>query len=238
MPTLGELMEKFGSAAANHDDNDDAGDEFVPATRQNPAVGFDGHNKTASGGDAMKSLTDIYLTLTNVDMHKEASQAAFATEDDVNFAKMAEAMADAEAEEYVADEDGSDGSSIMKVAQEYDSAGRIMARGFFDEFNKLAGALDTAVSDNQMTDSSSSASTPALGTRGLPTLETNYAGSANHDQALETAGQAGKQVYLDSLKTSRSINAGAGTGDDPEAAALSLGSGSPAGFATIKDLQV
>lgn len=89
-----------------------------------------------------------------------------------------------------------------------------------------------------MTESASAASTPALGRRGLPTVETNYAGSANHDQAMETAGQAGKQVYLNSLMTSRSIGAGAGTGDDPEAAALSLGSGSPAGFATIKDLQV
>jgi hypothetical protein len=236
MPTLGELMEKFGSAAASQ--NDDAGDDHVPAARQNPAVGPDGHNKTASGGD-MKSLTDIYLTLTNVDMYKEASQAAYAPEDDVDFAKMASAMASAEADEYVEQEYvQEDEGGIMKVAQEYDSAGRIMARGFFDEFNKLAGALDTAVSSNQMTESASAASTPALGRRGLPTVETNYAGSANHDQAMETAGQAGKQVYLNSLMTSRSISAGAGTGDDPEAAALSLGSGSPAGFATIKDLQV
>jgi len=236
MPTLGELMEKFGSAADSN--NDDAGDEIVPAARHNPATG---HNKTASGGDAMKSLTDIYLSLTHVDMNKEAAQAAYAPNDDVDFAKMAEAMADAEATEYVEqdqsyNDDG--GQDIVKVAQEYDSAGRIMARGFFDEFNKLAGALDTAAADNQMTESVSAASTPALGNRGLPTLETNYAGSAAHDQAMETAGQAGKQVYLDSLAPAKSISAGAGTGDDPEAAALSLGSGSPAGFATVKDLQV
>lgn len=236
MPTLGELMEKFGSAAASQ--NDDAGDDHVPAVRQNPAVGFDGHNKTASGGDAMKSLTDIYLTLTHVDMNKEAAQAAYAPNDDVDFAKMAEAMADAEATEYVQQDVSDDEGSIMKIAQEYDSAGRIMARGFFDEFSKLAGALDTAAKDNQMTESESKASTPSLGNRGLPTLETNFAGSDNHDQPIETAGQAAKQVYLDSLAPTKSISAGTGTGDDPEAAAISLGSGSPAGFATIKDLQI
>jgi len=237
MPTLGELMEKFGSAA--NTTNDDAGDEFVPATRQNPAV--TGHNKTASGGDAMKSLTDIYLSLTHVDMNKEAAQAAYASNDDIDFAKMAEAMADAEAdqvveEEYASDDAGSD--DIIKVAQEYDSAGRIMARGFFDEFNKLAGALDTAASDNQMTESESAASTPSLGNRGLPTMETNFAGSENHDEGIITAGQAAKQVYLDSLTPTKSISAGAGTGADPEAAASSLGAGAPVGFATIKDLQI
>lgn len=236
MPTLGELMEKFGSAAAMQ--NNDAGDDHSPVVRQNPAVGPDGHHKTASGGDAMKSLTDIYLSLTHVDMNKEAAAAASAPDDDVDFAKMAEAMADAEATEIVQHEPGDDEGSIMKVAQEYDSAGRIMARGFYDEFCKLAGALDTAATDNQMTESASKASTPALGNRGLPTMETNFAGSENHDQALETAGQAAKQVYLDSLAPTKSINAGAGTGDDPEAAAISLGSGSPAGFATVKDLQV
>ena len=89
-----------------------------------------------------------------------------------------------------------------------------------------------------MTESPSKASTPALGNRGLPTMETNFAGSDNHDQPMETAGAAAKQVYLDSLAPTKSISAGAGTGDDPEAAAISLGSGSPAGFATVKDLQI
>lgn len=32
-------------------------------------------------------------------------------------------------------------SDLMKVAAEYDAAGRIMARGFVEEFNKLALAL-------------------------------------------------------------------------------------------------
>jgi len=234
MPTLGELMEKFGSAADSS--NNDAGDEFVPAARHNPA---EGHNKTASGGDAMKSLTDIYLSLTHVDMNKEAAQAAYAPNDDVDFAKMAEAMADAEATEYVQQDNSpsDDDGGILKVAQEYDSAGRIMARGFFDEFQKLAGALDTAAADNQMTESVSAASTPALGNRGLPTMETNFAGSQDHDEPMETAGMAAKQVYLDSLAPTKSISAGM-TGDDPEAAAISLGSGSPAGFATVKDLQI
>jgi hypothetical protein len=33
-------------------------------------------------------------------------------------------------------------SEIEKVASEYDAAGRIMARGFQDELNKLAASMD------------------------------------------------------------------------------------------------
>lgn len=234
MSTLGDLMEQF--AAASPAQEKTASSSTI---NQYPSVGFDGQHKTASEGNSMKSLTDIYLMLDNTNMNKEASQAAHASDDDVDFAKMAGAMADAEADQYMDEQvDDQDDGSIMKIAAEYDSAGRIMARGFFDEFNKLAGALDTAVADNQMTESVSRSSAPALGNRGLPTMETNFAGSENHDRPMETAGQAAKQVYLDSLAPTRTISAGAGTGDDPEAAAISLGSGSPAGFATVRDLQV
>ena len=234
MATLGDLLNQFGHADT---EIEEPGVEKF-ASDNNFAVEDDG--QIASGGENMKSLTDIYLAMADTDFDKEAGVAAGAPEyqeeyvqedEGDDFAKMAEAIAYAEADEIV-EEDG----NIVKVAQEYDSAGRIMARGFFDEFNKLAGAMDTDVSSNQMTESPSAASTPALGNRGLPTVETNFAGNDAHDGQIETAGPAGKQVYKDVLKPAKTIAAGM-TGDDPEAAAISLGGGSPAGFATVKDLQ-
>lgn len=234
MSTLGELMNQFSGAAANEDPT--GGDHVAPDNN----TANDGQTKLASGGEEMKSLTDIYMAMAETDFAKEASEAAslpFVEEPTVDeaddFAKMAEAIAEAEATEIVQEE-----GDIIKIAAEYDSAGRIMARGFYDEFMKLAGAMDTDVSPNQMTESTSDASTPALGDRGLPTVETNFAGSDAHDGKIETAQSTvnPKQVYQDSLKPKKSMSAGSGTGDDPEAAAVSLGQGSPAGFATVKDL--
>ncbi|HYU26347.1 MAG TPA: hypothetical protein VEO74_14155, partial [Thermoanaerobaculia bacterium] len=93
--------------------------------------------------------------------------------------------------------------------------------------------LHTEAAPNRHTESESEAKTPALGERGLPTIETNFAGSPNHDQPISTKG--GKDVYRDSLATSKRIKAGV-TGDDPEAAAISMGGGAPMGFATVRDL--
>lgn len=236
MSTLGDLLNQFGQA----DSEIDLGVEKI-ASENNFAVEDDG--QIASGGENMKSLTDIYMAMAETDFDKEASVAAgvpeyqeeFVADDGDDFAKIAEAIASAEADEYI-EEEAEEAGGILKVAAEYDSAGRIMARGFFDEFNKLAGAMDTDVSSNQMTESVSAASTPALGNRGLPTVETNFAGNEAHDGQIETAGPSGKQVYKDVLKPAKTIAAGM-TGDDPEAAAISLGGGSPAGFATVKDLQ-
>lgn len=228
MATLGELMEKFGAAADNETPN--AGGDFVP---ENPIVD-EGTTKLASGGGTMQSLQQIYMSIADQDQIKEASVAAgIPDDDDEAFAKMASALADAEVEDQMQDET----PDIIKIASEYDAAGRIMARGFYDEFNKLAGNMDTDVSLNQMTESPSAASTPALGDRGLPTVETNFAGNDAHDKNIETTGPGPKQVYQNALKTQKTISAGQGTGDDPEAAAISLGGGSPAGFATIRDLQ-
>lgn len=126
---------------------------------------------------------------------------------------------------------------LIKQAEEEDAAGRIMARGFFDEFYKLAEGIATTAPDNQMTESESTAKTPALGERGLPTLETNFAGTANHDERMTTSGTAPKTNYADSLAPTKTISAGQGTGTDPEAAAIGLGGGSPLGFATVRDLQ-
>lgn len=223
MATLGELMEKFASAA-----------EEEPAA-PNPEPAITGHEKTASGGEGMKSLTDIYLQLAETDLEKEASVTAQVPDQEADFAKMAEQIAEAEAAEVVSSQ-ADDQVDIVKVAAEYDAAGRIMARGFFAEFNKLAGNMDTEVTPNQDVDSESKAQTPALGERGLPTVETNFAGSENHDQKMDTTGPGPKQVYKESLKPSGSIAAGA-TKDDPEALAEQLGGGSVGGgFATVKDL--
>ncbi|MBP9826355.1 MAG: hypothetical protein KBF21_19160 [Thermoanaerobaculia bacterium] len=230
--TLADLMSKFASAS----DSDHDSATGAPPARKPAATGGD-HTKLASGGEPMHSLASIYLTLTDQDHVKQAAARAPApaqTEDDVDFAAMAEKIAEAEAtEEVEAEDDG----SIVKVAQEYDAAGRIMARGFFDEFYKLAEGIATTAPDNQMTESESTAKTPALGERGLPTLETNFAGTANHDERMTTSGTAPKTNYADSLAPTKTISAGQGTGTDPEAAAIGLGGGSPLGFATVRDLQ-
>lgn len=233
MPSLSELMEKFGSAPEN---------ESPPAGDAVPDESYaveNGQTKIASPGEGtMDTLQDIYLSLADSDLQKQASVAAGAPEEDIDFAKIAEAMADAEADEVIegAQYEVEEDTDIIKIAAEYDSAGRIMARGFYDEFMKLAGNMDTDVSPNQMTESPSAASTPALGNRGLPTVETNFAGTEQHDKSIETTGPGPKQVYANTLKPSKTISAGQGTGDDPEAMAISHGGGSPAGFATVRDL--
>ena len=217
MPTLNDLMSKFASV-------DDAESPTL-FSDDDSVVQDSSHTKIASEGEGMKSLTDIYMALNESDMHKTAAAVANVPQqyedDDIDFAKLAADMADAEVEEYVQDDSG----DLMKVAAEYDSAGRIMARGFYDEFMKLAGALDTEVTDNQMTESPSQASTPSLGERALPTVATNFAGNDAHDQKIETAGMEPKKVYADSLKPTKTISAGQGTGDNPEAAIASLSGG-------------
>lgn len=238
MPTLNELFQAFGGEAAEHDK--------LATERDGNCATPGGATKTASEGSTMNSLHDIYSALAAQDLTKEAAVAAQVPEGDdvdVDFAKMAAAIADAEAGEIVdagddvGDEEPSE-DEIMKVASEYDAAGRIMARGFYDEFQKLAGNLDTDVTPNQMTESPSAASTPALGDRGLPTVPTNFAGSDSHDKKMETGSGSGvnpKDVYKDALKEQKAITPGV-TGDKPFAAAQSMpGLG---GFATIRNINV
>jgi hypothetical protein len=219
MPTLGSLIEKFASAAGENGSS--------TAINESPSAAPDsGETKTASGGgNNMTSLADIFMHLT--DMDKTASEAAGAPQDNVDFAKVAEQLAEAEASTVVEED-----QDMIKVAAEYDAAGRIIARGFFDEFMKLAASVTTEAS-NQNTETETAAKTPALGERGLPTVETNYAGSPNHDQPIDT--KTGRDAYKDSLAPAKKIDAGV-TGTDPEAAAISIGQGSPAGFATVRDL--
>lgn len=232
MSTLNDLFQKFASAQG----------EPTP-TPASPAVVGNGHNKLA-GESNMNSLADIYLAISGQDHHvKEAAAAHVPTQEPANddeaadFAKMAGILAEQEAIEQ--DGQQQEEYDMIKVAQEYDSAGRIMARGFYDEFCKLAAGVTTEP-DNQNTESESAAKTPALGERGLPTLETNYAGTVDTStpgRQPQMNGPEPKKVYADSLETTKTISAGQGTGDDPEAAAIALGGGSPIGFATIRDLQ-
>lgn len=219
MPTLGDLLNKF-SAAAGSDDNNDSD--------YSHAAGG-GETKTASeGGTTVNSLADIYLSMTQLD--KTASVVADVPQyDEPDLMKIAEQLAEAEASDLIAD-DYTEVPDMVKVAAEYDAAGRLMARGFYDEFMKLA--MHTS-SDNTDVDSPSAAKTAPLGDRGVPVMKTNFAGSKNHDEPMNTRG--GRDVYKNSLRPKKSIHAGV-TGDDPEAAAISLGGGSPAGFATVKDL--
>jgi hypothetical protein len=234
MPTLGELVTKFRNDAGQ----DGAGAKTTPnPDAQLNAALEDGTTKTASAGGAQMTLQDIYLQM--IDLDKTAATAAGAPPGNAEptpeeLAAAAEKLAADEAAAQLAAGGGEEPAEyIMKVAAEYDSAGRIMARGFYDEFCKLAASVHTEAAPNQHTESGSAAKTPALGDRGLPTMETNFAGSPNHDQPISTKG--GKEVYKDSLATSKKIKAGV-TGDDPEAAALSLGGGAPLGFATVRDL--
>jgi hypothetical protein len=245
MPTLNDLMNKFASVQDAEPNEFETGGDFAP--ENDFAVDNDGTTKIASGGDTMNTLQDIYMQIADQDMSKQAHVAAdvpyygeeyveYEDDENVDFAKMAEAMAGAEADEYIESEYEDEGNDIVKVASEYDAAGRIMARGFYDEFSKLAGNMDTSVTDNQMTESPSAASTPALGDRGLPTVPTNFAGNEAHDGMIETTGPAVKENYKNVLKPAKTISAGA-TGDDPEGLATSLGGGSPAGaYATVRDL--
>jgi len=226
MPTLGELMGQFGEKAGEK-----VASQAVDPDAQFNAALESGLNKTASEGDAMGQMTlqDIYLQMS--DMDKTAGQIADAPGAEPTaeeFAKVAEDLATAEAADVVAagEEPQASSEDIVKIAAEYDSAGRIMARGFYDEFMKLAHG-------NKNTETNSIAKTPALGKRELATTPTNFAGSVNHTERMDTKGS--RENYKDSLAPSKKITAGM-TGDDPEAAAVSLGGGAPAGFATVRDL--
>lgn len=235
MPTLGELMRQFNSeigekTAAVHEPAD------VDAQLNAALEG--GTHKTAQAEGAQMTLQDIYLQMTDLD--KTAGAAAREAGGGAGEPTAEELVA--AAEKLAADEaevqlsaGGQDPSSdeILKVAAEYDAAGRIMFRGFYDEFLKEAAKLHTDAAANRHTETESEAKTPALGNRSLPTIETNYAGSPNHDQPISTKG--GREVYRDSLSTSKRIKAGV-TGDDPEAAAIAVGGGAPLGFATVRDL--
>ena len=235
MPTLGELKLQFGRST---------GEKVAQAVSHETtaAPNESGQTKIATatiGGPGMKTLQDIYLGMTGLDKEASYAPATPVAEqgdpEDAALAEMAEKIAAAEAEALARGEQPAEQEQpeMLKVAAEYDAAGRIMARGFYDEFQKLAASVNTEAAANQHTESPSAAKTPAFGNRGLPTVETNFAGSPNHDQGISMKG--GKEVHKNVLEPSKKIKAGV-TGDDPEAAAVSLGGGAPSGFATVRNL--
>ena len=242
MPTLAELLNKF---------NAETGDKTAAAAPASPSLDVelnaaleDGATKTASAGGNMQTLQEIYLSLFNMDKTAQAAGAQAAPQSEPTEEELAQAAqklaADEAAAQLGADEAEPTEERVKLAALEYDAAGRIMYRGFHDEYlklshewQKLAASVQTKAEDNHHTESESKAKTPALGERGLPTMPTNFAGSPEHDQPISMKG--GREVYKNALETAKKINAGV-TGDDPEAAAISIGGGAPMGFATVRDL--
>lgn len=240
MATLGELMRQFNAELGA--DKTAVVREPTNVDAQLNAALEGGGTKTASAEGTEMTLQDIWLQM--MDMDKTAGAAgggggggAAPELTDEEMAAAAEKLAAEEADALLAAGGGGGAADpetqeILKMAAEYDAAGRIMFRGFYDEFLKQAGKLQAA--PNQHTETPSQAKTPALGNRQLPTMETNYAGSPNHDQPIPLSD---KDAYKHSLETSKRIQAGV-TGDDPEAAAIAIGGGAPMGFATVRDLMV
>ena len=179
------------------------------------------------GTDGVRGLAnrDITPEVALAIVHQELGDAGAAIDEGLG-------VVEAGAGDGTEPQDAGEEADFLKVAQEYDAAGRIMARGFWDEYVKLATA-GTSAAPNQDTESPSAAKTPALGNRGLPTVETNFAGSPNHDQRIISNG--GKENYKNSLTEKKKISAGV-TGDNVGAAATGIGSGAPVGYATVRDL--
>jgi hypothetical protein len=168
MATLGELLENFGLS------EDAAGEEKTAAEKtvdsEQELINLlenEGQTKTA-GETEMTTLADLYLQMTSQD--EQFAKTASHEED------VLEKIAEAEALEELEN---------IKLAQEYDVAGRFIARGFWDEFDKLARELEEA----------SEAQTPALGDRGTQyQMETNYEDKGK----IETKG--GEQQHANILK--------------------------------------
>lgn len=178
MATLNDLLENFGLG-----NEDDVGGEKVASDNATEdeqalleALLYGENEKTASEGDTqMGSLADLYMQMTAhdeeyVDEHDDFDKiASYAVEEEVG---------------------------VEKLAAEYDAAGRIMARGFYDEFNKLARDLEEG----------SQSSMAALGPRGTDwQMETNMAdkgplqvkGSTTmNSDALKGGGDLGAQSAM------------------------------------------
>ena len=123
MPDIKELHDTFFPA--------DGIDKTADAVEAEKPSGMDelaralGINKRASAeapteNDTMKSLASLYTDLTNMEKKANAGPAPSAA-----LEKRAEDMARDELKKE---------AEIRKTAAEYDAAGRIMARGFMDEF--------------------------------------------------------------------------------------------------------
>ncbi len=132
MPDLRELHDTFFPAADGGLDKTASSPTSVPSGEDELARAL-GINKASNAAPSqeneMKSLTDIYNGV--VQLEKQAQAAPIKRQ--AALEKKAEAMArDEMAKE----------AAIQKTAAEYDAAGRIMARGFVDEFMGCIGQIE------------------------------------------------------------------------------------------------
>ena len=177
----------------------------------------------------MTSLDDLLKTFNispEPEQEKTAAEAeAAGGETETTDADLAPAL-EAAAEE-VADADLEKQASI-KLAAEYDAAGRIMARAFYDELTKIGASLEqTHAAPNELEPASGSHQ-EAVGPRGTSyQLKVNNAGSPGHDQPIGTAGS--RQVNKDALKDKGAKSTTVGSGVTEQASATPM-------FATVKNL--
>lgn len=217
MPTtLDELLATFGITTETEkvaSENVTSGENGVEVT------------KTANDGENRMNLADLFMQMQAADGHtKEAAAAAAEGEvetenqtetEGTELEAAAEALAAAEIEK----------EAGIKLAAEYDAAGRIMARGFFDEIQKLASE-DTHVVPGANS-KPSAAKTEALGERGVPLMPVNDASSPKNNVPIPTTGPGPKKVYTNVLKDGKGAKPGSGVTMSPPVVG---------GFATIKDI--
>ena len=215
--TLEDLLSTFG-ISTNVESTEKTAAENVTTDGKDVEV-----TRTANDGGNGMNLADLYLSMQGLDGHtKEASgegSEVETTTDAGTDEQALEAAAEALASQELEKEAG------VKLAAEYDAAGRIMARGFFDEVQKLAAA-DTHVVPGANA-KPSAAKTEALGERGVPLMPVNDASSPKNNVGIPTAGSAPKQVYKDVLKDGKKTSVGSGVTMKPPVVG---------GFATVKDI--
>lgn len=215
--TLEDLLNTFGISTNVEDGAEKTAAEDVTTDAKSAEV-----IKTANDGGNGMTLADLYLSMQEADGHvKEASGEV--TETETTTAGTDEQALDAAAEALASQE--LEKEAGIKLAAEYDAAGRIMARGFFDEVQKLAAA-DTHVVPGANS-KPSAAKTEALGERGVPLMPVNDASSPKNNVGIPTAGPGPKQVYKDVLKDGKKTSVGSGVTMSPPVVG---------GFATVKDI--
>lgn len=215
--TLDDLLSTFGIST-----NVEAGTEKTAAENVTTDEKSDEVIKTANDGGHGMNLADLYLSMQGLDGQVKEAADVSETETTTEAGTDEQAL-DAAAGALAAQD--FDKEAGIKLAAEYDAAGRIMARGFFDEVQKLAAA-DTHVVPGANS-KPSAAKTEALGERGVPLMPVNDASSPKNNVGIPTSGSAPKQVYRDVLKDGKKTSVGSGVTMSPPVVG---------GFATVKDI--
>ena len=216
MPTsLDELLATFGISP----ETEKVASENVTSEENDVEV-----TKTANDGENRMNLADLFMQMQDADGHvKEAAAAAEGEVDTEGTTEAAGGELEAAAEALAAAEIEKEAG--VKLAAEYDAAGRIMARGFFDEIQKLASEGTHVVPGTNA--KPSAAKTEALGERGVPLVPVNDASSPKNNVPIPTAGPGPKKVYTNVLKDGGSTKPGSGVTMNPPVVGR---------FATIKDI--